>query len=116
MPRRLERRVVRRPRCAPGPVVTRDCRARLTAEQPCPEDLVSRSHDRACSHHVMWGSPGMFDREWVRVLLRRPAFVATIAAVVVAVVAGGLAWNLGRLTEGIAAHASNASRTDSPVS
>ncbi len=51
---------------------------------------------------MMWGSPGMIDRERVRELLRRPVFLVTVAAVVVALIAGGFAWNLGRAPKAIA--------------
>ena len=44
----------------------------------------------------------MIDRERVRELLRRPAFLVTVSAVVVALIAGGFAWNLGRAPDAIA--------------
>jgi hypothetical protein len=44
----------------------------------------------------------MIDRERVRELLRRPAFLVTVAAVVVALIVGGFAWNLGRTPDAIA--------------
>jgi hypothetical protein len=53
----------------------------------------------------------MIDRERVRTLLRRPGFLAIVAAVVVAVVAGGLAWNLGRPTDARVANDSRPSPT-----
>jgi len=51
----------------------------------------------------------MIDRERVRTLLRRPGFLAIVAAVTVAVVAGGLAWNLGRPSDGTLADVSRPS-------
>jgi hypothetical protein len=43
-----------------------------------------------------------FDRRGIRALIRRPAFLAVVAVVALALVAGGLAWNAGQQTRGVA--------------
>ena len=54
------------------------------------------------------------DRRAVREVIRRPAFLATVAALVVALLTAGLAWNAGRPTAATVADAADPSRTASP--
>lgn len=52
-------------------------------------------------------------RETIRAFVRRPAFLVTIGVVVVALVAGGLAWRAGQGTDGRVADASHPTSTAS---
>ena len=56
----------------------------------------------------------MIDHERARELLRRPAFLATVAAVTVVLVVGGLVWNAGRPVASVA-DASHPPQTASPA-
>jgi hypothetical protein len=86
----------------------------------------------ACSADVGWQEPspspssatgpsaprrirlGRLDRAAARAWLRRPAFLATVAVVAVAIVAGGLAWGPGRPTAAAVADASHPARSATP--
>ena len=86
------------------------CRATIAGPVPIPERETAPGRARSRAPRL-----ARIDGQAVREMLRRPALLATVAAVVVALVAGGLAWNATQPTAGNLADASLSSPTAPPA-